>query len=131
QSALRNSLDDLTKIIERMTATEKLTNRPRTAGTLGTMGLLVWGGADPVSALLTGASAWTISQAITRPTFVRWMAGALERMEKAKAYAGNAFNAQAFRNSELNRLSQLARLDPSLREVVASLSSASRAEDSQ
>ena len=116
-SALRTELDKLVDTLNRMKAVESLQNFPRTAGVAGTMGLgagLIW---KPIKALSVGVLANLGARAMTSPVFLRWMRGLAEG-QVPKDYA-----------SELARLHQLARLDPSLREVAAALSAATAEEN--
>lgn len=116
QPDLRQALDTLVKTAGYQKAVEQTANTSRTAGiaAVGAMGAgLVM---DPVSTILTTLGANLGARAVMNPKFIRWLAGTSETTRKTLL-------------PKIATLSQMARLDPALREFAAALQPLARADE--
>lgn len=114
---LRSALDELAQVMSRIRNTERLQNRSMTASGVNTLGTVVAGMAAPIRTVLGAIGTNLAARAMTNPGFVRWLA------KLPEARTPTAFVA------EVNRLSQLARLDPSLREIAFAVRAAGPSSD--
>lgn len=116
-SPLRRSLDTLAKVAEAQKGIERVANTSRTAG-IASVGALATGLIfDPLTTIASTVGANLMARMLMHPGAVRWLVGATSAASKQQLGA------------RVTGLSQLARLDPALREFASALAPLVRADE--